>query len=62
MSIERACRTCHTISAAEQCPQCGGSDFSKDYLGYVIILDVEKSLIAQKMEIDKPGKYALKVR
>lgn len=62
MIPERACRTCHTITTAEVCPACSGKDFSKDFLGYVIILDAKNSHIAQKMEIETPGKYALKVR
>lgn len=62
MSKERACRACHTITTADECPACNSSELSKDYLGYVIVMDPEQSVIAQKMGIDAPGKYALKVR
>lgn len=62
MSKEMACRACHAITTAEECPHCHSNDLSKDYLGYVIILDVENSVIAHKMGIEDPGKYALKVR
>lgn len=62
MSKELACRQCHTITNGEECPACQSTDLSKDYLGYVIILDHEESMIARKMGIEAPGKYALKVR
>jgi len=30
--------------------------------GYVVIIDPKESIIAEKLEIKLPGKYALKVR
>lgn len=62
MGNEMACRACHGITTADECPHCHGDDLSNDYLGYVIVLDVDQSWIAAKMGIDEPGKYALKVR
>jgi len=59
----KACRDCHLISEdVEKCPSCGGGNLSKDWSGYVVVINVEKSVIAKKMQIDAPGKYALKVR
>lgn len=43
------------------CPFCG-SPTSEHWQGYVIIIDPQRSKIAQKMGIKMPGKYALKVR
>jgi DNA-directed RNA polymerase subunit E" len=40
---------------------CGG-ELSKDWQGYVVIVDPEKSDIAQRLNITKAGTYALKVR
>ncbi len=40
---------------------CGG-ETSKDWQGYVVIIDHTKSEIAKRMNIDKNGKFALKVR
>lgn len=62
MASERACRQCHGITTADECPHCHSQDLSKDYLGYVIVLDTEHSWIAAKMGIEEAGKYALKVR
>ena len=62
MTLERACKACHTITTGEECPACKSTDLSKDFLGYVIVIDAKRSQIAKKMGIDTPGKYALKVR
>jgi DNA-directed RNA polymerase subunit E" len=35
---------------------------SRDWSGYVVILDAQESQIAKKLGIKKEGKYALKVR
>lgn len=59
---EKACRDCHSITTEDECPVCGSSDISTDYLGYVIVMDPGSSIIADKMQIDRAGKYALKVR
>jgi DNA-directed RNA polymerase subunit E" len=59
----KACRDCHLISEdVEKCPSCHGANLSKDWNGFVVVINVEKSVIAKKMQIDAPGKYALKVR
>lgn len=59
----KACRDCHLISEdVEKCPACQGGNLSKDWLGYVVVIDPKSSVIAEKMQIDAPGKYALKVR
>ena len=59
----KACRDCHLISEdVEKCPACAGGNLSKDWLGFVVVIDVPHSIIAKKMQIDAPGKYALKVR
>jgi DNA-directed RNA polymerase subunit E" len=43
------------------CPKCSVPT-SKRWRGYLIIRDPPNSQIAEKMNITKPGKYALKVR
>ncbi|MEM3402677.1 MAG: transcription elongation factor subunit Spt4 [Candidatus Hadarchaeales archaeon] len=59
---EKACKNCNFITTGNVCPACGSSALSTDWSGYVIIRNVEESLIAKKMNITRPGKYALKVR
>lgn len=58
----KACRECHMVSEADACPSCKSTDLSKDWLGYVVVMDAKRSVIAQKMGIKHPGRYALKVR
>jgi DNA-directed RNA polymerase subunit E" len=59
---EKACRNCRTITTGSTCPGCGGTDLSSDWAGYVIIRDPENSKLAERLNITKAGKYALKVR
>lgn len=56
----KACKNCHLLSKKDTCPVCG-TPTSKRWRGYIIIRDPSRSQIAEKMNINKPGKYALKV-
>ncbi len=63
-----ACRKCKTIFQVREkerqikCPNCGSTDVSDDWSGLIIIFDPENSIVAQKLGIKKPGRYAIKVR
>ncbi len=46
----------------EVCPSCKGTNVSPNWQGRITFLDTEKSFIAHKMGVEKPGEYALKVR
>ena len=59
---EKVCKNCHRIVEGDVCPICNRSDFSEEWRGYVIIMDPEDSEIADRMEVDTPGRYALRVR
>ncbi|WEU39716.1 MAG: DNA-directed RNA polymerase subunit E'' [Candidatus Odinarchaeum yellowstonii] len=59
---ERACKTCRRIIKAQVCPTCKTYTLSYDYDGLVIINDYQNSQIAEKLNINENGKYALKVR
>jgi DNA-directed RNA polymerase subunit E" len=60
--MSRACRNCKIIIEENVCPTCKGTDLSDDYSGLLIVVDPEGSLMAQKMDIKKEGRYALKIR
>ena len=49
------------LTKSDVCPNCS-LPTSKRWQGYVIVRDPVRSQIAQKMNITKAGKYALKVR
>ena len=57
----KACKECNLLTERSECPLCQ-SDVSKDWQGYVIIIDYKRSAIARRMNIRSNGRYALKVR
>ncbi|MFQ5909776.1 MAG: transcription elongation factor subunit Spt4 [Thermoplasmata archaeon] len=57
----KSCRHCNYITQEDSCPMCG-KETSKEWQGYVIIVDHSKSEIAKKMKINVNGKFALRVR
>ncbi|MEA2054582.1 MAG: transcription elongation factor subunit Spt4 [Candidatus Thermoplasmatota archaeon] len=57
----RACKKCHLLTDKNICSFCG-SPTSEHWQGYTVIIDPQRSRIAQKMGIKMPGRYALKVR
>ncbi len=59
---EQVCRECRRIVEGQICPICNTASLSKDWGGYVIVVDPKGSIIAQRLAISLPGKYALKVR
>ncbi|MDR1954729.1 MAG: DNA-directed RNA polymerase, subunit E'' [Candidatus Methanoplasma sp.] len=57
----RACKQCNFLSENDTCPRCGGQT-SKEWQGFIAVVDFEKSDIARRMGITANGRYALKVR
>jgi len=61
--IFKACRRCKLLVDREvaECPNCGSRDFTDEWEGVIIVIDPYKSQVASKLNINKPGRYALKV-
>lgn len=59
--VLKACKSCSFVSEDDVCPRCGGQT-SKEWQGFLVVTDFEKSEIAKKMGITSNGRYALKVR
>jgi DNA-directed RNA polymerase subunit E" len=57
----RACKVCQFISEGAKCPRCGG-ETSREWQGYLLVVDPEKSEIARKLGIHAGGRYALRVK
>ncbi|MBX8634004.1 MAG: DNA-directed RNA polymerase, subunit E'' [Candidatus Thermoplasmatota archaeon] len=57
----KACKNCSYISEEDTCPLCGGQT-SREFQGYLIVIDYQKSAIAKQMGINVNGKFALRVR
>ena len=60
MAAERACQRCKYISYEKQCPLCG-EETSSDWSGLIVVTDPEDSMLAKEVDIETPGRYALKV-
>ena len=59
--VYKACKQYSFISEEDTCPRCGGQT-SREWQGYLVVIDYEKSDIAKQMGISSNGKYALRVR
>lgn len=57
----KSCTKCKLITNEERCPICDGIT-STNWSGLLIIVDPDKSDIANELEINIPGEYALRVR
>ena len=53
--MEWACKDCHRIFRDTLICKCGSSAISKEWSGYVIILDAKNSEIAKKLGIKEEG-------
>ncbi|MFW9778795.1 MAG: transcription elongation factor subunit Spt4 [Candidatus Heimdallarchaeota archaeon] len=60
----RACKKCKSIVHGEEvCPICRTHNhLSKNFSGMVIIRNAKESKIARKLNVSRPGIYAIKVR
>ena len=59
--VTKACTRCHRIMEDERCAICNVST-SKNWSGFLIVVDPENSDIAKELNITLPGEYALRVR
>ncbi|MFW6383554.1 MAG: transcription elongation factor subunit Spt4 [Nanoarchaeota archaeon] len=62
MSKKKVCKKCKLFVDGNQCPLCKGETFANNWMGRVLILDPKRSTVAQKMNIDNKGEYAIKIR
>mgnify|MGYP001393806087 FL=1 len=60
--MDFACKECHLILEDKSCPRCPDSEVSREWQGFVEVLNPEKSDLAKEMGIRTPGRYALRVR
>ena len=62
MAKREACRRCKLFVDEDTCPNCGTSSFTSTWQGRLYVVDVAKSMIAEKISIKMKGEYAIKVR
>lgn len=58
---EKACKNCRRLVEGGKCPACKSSDLTKNWKGMAVIIDPD-SKIGEAMEIETPGKYAIRMR
>ncbi|MGB9636285.1 MAG: transcription elongation factor subunit Spt4 [Thermoplasmata archaeon] len=59
--VLRACKNCLLLTEEEKCPRCG-TPTTRDWQGYLIVVDHTKSEIARISGRKENGRYALRVR
>jgi RNA polymerase subunit RPABC4/transcription elongation factor Spt4 len=59
---KQVCRFCKVFVEGDTCPLCKRKAFATVWQGKIHFLNVEKSIIAKKMGVEKEGEYAIKVR
>ena len=63
MAKTKACKICSTIvDHGEKCPKCGSKELTEGYKGRIVVLDPEKSEVAQKLKLKDKGNFAIKTR
>lgn len=63
MPKSKACKICNTIfEQGEKCPKCESKEITESFKGRIVLLDPEKSEIANKINIKEKGNFALKTR
>ncbi len=59
----KACKLCNTIvEEGDKCPKCGSKELTEGFKGRIVVLDSEKSEIAQKLNLKEKGNFAIKTR
>ena len=63
MSKPKACKICNKIyEEGNKCPKCGSKESTDSFKGRIVVIDPEKSEIAQKLNIKGKGNFAIKTR
>lgn len=59
----KACKLCKTIiEEGDKCPKCDSKETSENFKGRIVVLNPEKSEIAQKLNLKDKGNFAIKTR
>lgn len=65
MPKTKACKLCNTIvepGMGEKCPKCESKELTEGFKGRIVVLNSEKSEIAQKLNLKDNGNFAVKAR
>lgn len=65
MPKAKACKLCRTIVEAgegDKCPNCASKELTEGFKGRIVVLNPEKSELAQKLSLKEKGNFAIKAR
>lgn len=62
MAKQKACKICSTIFDGEKCPKCDSRESTEGFKGRIMVLNPEKSEVAQKLKLKSKGEFAIKTR
>ena len=63
MPKTRACKICNTIyETGDKCPNCHAKEYTESFKGRMVLMDPEKSEIANKLNFKTKGNFAIKTR
>lgn len=63
MAKDKACKLCNSIyEGTDKCPKCESKESTDSFKGRVVVLNPEKSEIAQKLKLKDKGNFAIKTR
>ena len=59
---QKACRQCRTLFDGKECPACGSKEGLESFKGKVSIIQPEHSELASKLNLTKPGLFAIRLK
>mgnify|MGYP001282789307 CR=1 FL=1 len=62
MAKQKACKICKRIYEGDKCISCDFKESTESFKGRIVIVNPEKSEVAQKLNIKEKGNFAIKVR
>jgi len=62
MAKQKACKICSSIFEGEKCPKCDSRESTESFKGRIMVMNLEKSEIAQKLKLKSKGEFAIKTR
>jgi len=59
---EKACLSCNRIYIGDKCPNCDSAPSSDSFKGRLYVFNAKESEIANKLEINNNGEFAIKTK
>lgn len=53
-----ACKNCKVLTIEKECPRCKSKNLTKNWKGFIYIINPEKSEVSKILNLSAKGKYA----